>query len=73
LTEQGRSQAIWDEATLLYNEEQSPETLLGTYTLIFRVRHLIAFVSNRGAASMVSTRDTEELTRAILERLRAFQ
>lgn len=63
--------APWDEAVLFYIEETAANGVaVGRYYLIFRVRHLIGFITNIGLAEAVSTRDTEELTAAVFGQLR---
>ncbi|MCC6626815.1 MAG: hypothetical protein IT340_05350 [Chloroflexi bacterium] len=59
----------WDEAALYYQETQANGQRLGQYTLIFRAGALIAFVNNVGLAGQVSTRDTAQVTQALIERL----
>lgn len=67
------TQAPWDEATVFYTETLRNGQVHGVYTLVFRVRGLIGFVSNSGLADGVSTRDMADLTEAIFERLRLVQ
>jgi hypothetical protein len=68
----GGGRAAWDEAVVFYRESTNNGHLFGQYTLIFRLRGLIGFVTNVGLAEAVSARDTEELTVAVFERLRAI-
>jgi hypothetical protein len=73
VTMRGEAQEPWDEAVVFYRETTGNGYTVGHFTLIFRSGTLIAFVTNIGLADAVSTRDTSDLTQAVVERLSALR